>query len=154
MSLQWSPHYNHLVYHVSPASLYEKFYTSKSLRKLLNVHKVCSDLVKGTALSWQLYLSLLFPIQWIIHAVINFSLVQLWTPSQKRIFNIEHEEFQINVSNYGWLKSLGVMQEVSHSRNIWQNRNEITQFTPELWFSGAFWLTWTKILKLGGYSRG
>ena len=133
--MQWSPHYNHLVYHVPPASLYETFYTSKSLRKLLNVHKVCSDLVKGTALSWQLYLSLLFPIQWLIHAVINFSLVQLWTPSQKRIFNIEHEEFHIHVWNYGWLKKLGEMQEVSHSYNVWQNRNEMT------WFYDTFWLT-------------
>ena len=146
--MQWPSHDNHLVYHVPPASLYERFL------KLLNAHKACFDLDKGLALSWQLYLSLLFPIQCLSHAVINFSHVQLWTPSQKRIFNIEHEEFQINVWNYGWLKSLGVMQEVSHSRNIWQNQNEITQFTPELWFSGAFWLTWTNILKLGGNSRG
>ena len=26
----------------------------------------------------------------------------------------------------------GVMQEVSHSHNVQQNRNEITQYTPEL----------------------
>ena len=140
--MQWPSHYNHLVYHVPPASLYEQFL------KLLNVHKACSDLDKGPALSWQLYSSLLFPIQWLIHAVINFSYVQLWTPLRKRFFNIEHEEFQIHVSIYGWLKNWGVMQEVSHSHNVWQNRNEITQFTPELWFYDAFWLTSTNILKL------
>ena len=145
--MQWPSHYNHLVYHVPPASLYEQFL------KLLNVHKACSDLNKAPALSWQLYLSLLFPIQWLSHAVINFSRFQLWTPSRKRIFNIEHEEFQIHVWNYGWLKSWGVMQEVSHSHNVWQNRNEITQFTPELWFYDAFWLTSTNILKLGGNAR-
>ena len=99
-SMQWPSHYNHLVYHVPPASLYEQFL------KLLNVHKACSDLYKAPALSWQLYLSLLFPIQWLNHAVINFSRVQLWTLSRKRIFNIEHEEFQIHVSNYGWLNYL------------------------------------------------
>ena len=30
------------------------------------------------------------------------------------------------------LKVRGVMQEVTHSHNVWQNRNEITQLTPEL----------------------
>ena len=38
------------------------------------------------------------------------------------------------------------MQEVSHSYNVWQNRNEIIQFTPELWFYDAFWLTSTNNL--------
>ena len=145
--MQWPSHYNHLVYHVPPASLYEQFL------KLLNVHKACSDLDKAPALSWQLYLSLLSPIQWLSYDTINFSRVQLWTPSRKRIFNIEHEEFQIHVWNYGWLKCWGVMQEVSHTDNVWQNRNEITQFTPELWFYDAFWLTSTNILKLGGNAR-
>ena len=115
--------------------------TSQSLRtvlKLLNVHKACSDLDKGPALSWQLYLSLLFPMQWLSHAVINFSRVQLWTPSRKRIFNIEHKDFRFMFEFWG------VMQEASHSRNIWQNRNEITQFTPKLRFYDFFWL------KLGG----
>ena len=55
--MQWPSHYNHLVYHVPPASLYEQFL------KLLNVHKACSDLDKAPALSWQLYLSLHSPIQ-------------------------------------------------------------------------------------------
>ena len=41
------------------------------------------------------------------------------------------------------------MQEVGHTDNVWQNRNEIFQFTLELWFYGAFWLTSTNILKLG-----
>ena len=145
--MQWPSHYNHLVYHVPPASLYEQFL------KLLNVHKACSDLDKAPALSWQLYLSLLFPIQWLSHAVINFSRVQLWTPSRKRIFNIEHEEFQIHVWNYGWLKSWEAMQENSHSDNVLQNRNEIFQFIPELWFYDAFWLTSTNILNLGGNAR-
>ena len=45
----------HQLYHVPPASLYEQF--------LKNFFKTCSDLDKGPALSWQLYLSLLFPIQ-------------------------------------------------------------------------------------------
>ena len=53
----WSSHYNHLVYHVQHARLYEQ------LLKLLNVHKACSELGKGTTLSWQLHLSLLFPTQ-------------------------------------------------------------------------------------------
>ena len=141
--MQWPSHYNHLVYDVPPASLYKQFL------KLLNVSKACSDLDKGPALSWQLYLSLLFPIQWLSHAVINFSRAQLWTPLRKRIFNIEHKEFQIHVWNYGWLKSSAVTQEVSHSHNVWQYRNEITQFTPELCFYDAFWLTSTNILKLG-----
>ena len=145
--MQWPSHYNHLAWHVPPASFYEQFL------KLLNVHKACSGLDKASALSWQLYLSLLSPIQWLSHAAINVSRVQLWTPSRKRIFNIEHEEFQIHVWNYGWLKSWGVMQEVSHSHNVWQNRNEITQFTPELWFYDAFWLTSTNILKLVGNVR-
>ena len=48
-SMQQPSDYNHLVYHVSPAILYEQFL------KLLNVHKACSDLGKGTALSRQLY---------------------------------------------------------------------------------------------------
>ena len=143
----WSSHYNHLVYHVQHASLYEQ------LLKLLNVHKACSDLGKGTTLSWQLYLSLLFPTQWLSHPVINFSRVQLWSPSRKRSFNIEHEEFQIGAWNYGWLNSWGEMQEVSHSHNVWQNRNEITQFIPKLWLYDAFWLTSTNILKLGSNVR-
>ena len=130
--MQWPSHWNHLAYHVPLASLYDKFL------KLLNVLKACSDLGKGTSLSWQLYLSLLFPIQWLSHTVINFSHVQLWTPSWKRIFNLEHEEFQIHVWNYAWLKKWGVMQEVRHSNNIWQNWNEITQFTPELWVYDVF----------------
>ena len=36
------------------------------------------------------------------------------------------------------LKVGGVMHEVSHWDNVWQNRNEITQFTHELWFYDAF----------------
>ena len=55
--MQWPSHYNHLVYHDPPASL------SEQVLKLLNVHKACSDLGKGRALSWKFYLSLLFPIQ-------------------------------------------------------------------------------------------
>ena len=39
-SMQGPSHYNHLVYHVLQASLYEQFL------KLLNVYKACSDLVK------------------------------------------------------------------------------------------------------------
>ena len=45
------------------------------------------------------------------------------------------------------------MQEVSHRDNIGQNRNEITQFTLEIWFYDAFWLTAINILKLGGNAR-
>ena len=54
--MQWPFHYNHLLYHVPPASLYEQFL------KLLNVQmltvktvktvKACFDLDKGPALSW------------------------------------------------------------------------------------------------------
>ena len=55
--MQWLSHYNYLVHHVPPESLCEQFL------KLLNVRKSCSDLGKETALSWQLYLSLLFPVQ-------------------------------------------------------------------------------------------
>ena len=134
--MQWPSHYNHLVYHVPPASFYEQFF------KLLNVHKACTK-------SWQLYLSLPFPTQWLSHAEINFLRVHLRTPSRKRIFNIEHEEFQIHFWNYGSLKHFGEMQEVSHSHNVWQNESEITEFTPELWFYDTFWLTSTNILKLG-----
>ena len=54
--MQWPSHYNHLVYRVPPASLYEQFL------KLLSILKACSDLGKGTAVSWNLYLSLLFLI--------------------------------------------------------------------------------------------
>ena len=56
VSMQWPSHYNHLVYRVPPASVYERFL------KLLSILKACSDLGKGTAVSWNLYLSLLFPI--------------------------------------------------------------------------------------------
>ena len=119
----------HQLYHVPPASLYEQF--------LKNFFKTCSDLDKGPALSWQLYLSLLFLIQ----RLSNFSRVQLWTPLRKTIFNIGDEECHIHLWNYGWLKSSGVMQEVSHSHNVWQNSIEITQFTPEIWFYDAFWPT-------------
>ena len=52
--MQWPSHYNHLVYHVPPASLYEQFL------KLLNVHKACSYVDKTPALSWQLYLFFAF----------------------------------------------------------------------------------------------
>ena len=52
-------------------SLYKQFL------KLLTVYKACSFLGKGTTLSWQLYLSLLFPTQLLSPAVINFSRVQL-----------------------------------------------------------------------------
>ena len=41
------------------------------------------------------------------------------------------------------------MQEVSHSHNVWQNLNEIIQFTPKLWLYDSLWLTSTNILKLG-----
>ena len=146
-SMQWPSHYNHLVYHVPPASLYDQFL------KLLNVHKACSDLDKGPTLSWKLYLPLLVSIQWLSRVVIKFSHVPLWTPSRKRIFNIKHEEFQIHVWKYGWLKSWGVIEEVSHSNNVWQNQSEITQFTPKIWSYNAFWLTSTNILKLGWNAR-
>ena len=47
----------------------------------------------------------------------------------------------------------GVTKEVSHSDNVWQNLNEIFQFTPELWFYDAFWPASTNILKLGDNAR-
>ena len=96
-SMWWPSLYYHLVYHIPPASLYKQFL------KLLNVHKACTDLGKRTTLFWQLFLSFLFLIQWLSHAVINLSHFQLWTPFLKRIINIEHKEFQIHVWNYGWL---------------------------------------------------
>ena len=71
----------------------------------------------------------------------------------ERIFNIEHEEVHIQVWNYGRLKSWGRMQEVSRSHNIWQNQDEITPFTPKLWYYDIFWLTLSNILKLGGNAR-
>ena len=145
--MQWPSHCNHLAFHVLPASLSEQFL------KLLNVCKACYDLSKGTALSWQVHLPLLFPIQWLSRAVIKFSRVQRWKSSEKRILNIEQEEFHIHVWNDGWLKSWGEIQEVSHRHNFWQNRNEINQFIAELWFYDPFWLTLTNILKLGGNAR-
>ena len=126
---------------------------SKSLRtvlKLLNVHKACSDLDKGPALSWQLNLSLLLPIQWLSHDLISCSRVncERHRGKESSILNTRN-----HVWNNSWRKSWGVVQEVSHSHNVWQNRNEITQFTPELWFYDAFWLTSTNILKLVGNVR-
>ena len=55
--MQWSSQYNHILDHVPPASLNEQFL------RLLSVHKAYSDIGKGTALSWQLYLALFFPMQ-------------------------------------------------------------------------------------------
>ena len=83
--MQWSSQYNHILDHVPPASLNEQFL------RLLSVHKAYSDIGKGAALSWQLYLALFFPMQWLSHTVIKFSGVKLRRPSRKRIFNIEHE---------------------------------------------------------------
>ena len=45
------------------------------------------------------------------------------------------------------------MQEVSHGHIVWQNRNEIAQFTSKLWFYDTFWLTSTNIIKMGGNAR-
>ena len=56
-SMQWSSQYNHILDHVPPASLNEQFL------RLLSVHKAYSDIGKGAALSWQLYLALFFPMQ-------------------------------------------------------------------------------------------
>ena len=55
--MQWPSQYNHILHHVPPASLNEQFL------RLLSVHKAYSDIGKGTALSWQLYLALFFPMQ-------------------------------------------------------------------------------------------
>ena len=51
---------------------HQQVFTNNFL-KLLNVPKACSDLNKASALSWQLYLFLLFLIQWLSHDLINFS---------------------------------------------------------------------------------
>ena len=135
--MQWPSHYNHLAYQVPPASFYKQFL------KMFNVHKACCDL--GRELLYLGNYIYLYFFQFSDKTVIDFSHVQLWTPSRKRFLNIERAKFQIHAWNYGWLKSCDL--------NVWQKRNEITRFTPKLWFYDAFWLTSTKISKLGGNVR-